>query len=282
MRSIKKKNFKENIVSQVVHEHIFFRKQIFKLAVADMQKTYRGAALGWFWAVIKPMVTIFVYWFAFSIGIRKSGPVTTLQGMEFPFFLWMLAGIIPWFYISEMLNPGTDCIRKYRYLVTKMNFPVSTIPTFVSLSKLAISLIMQIPCLLFFWIGGYPPDIYLLQMPFYVLMMFYFCTAMTLLFSVLSVMSKDFSNLVKSITTAIFWLSAIMWNIDTVDNVWLKRLLRINPVTYIVTGFRNIYVNKRWFFDEKTTVYFLVITTVIFLMALWIYRKVRKDIPDVL
>jgi len=56
----------------IVEEHKQFWKQIFQLAAADLVKTYRGSALGWLWALIKPSVTIFVYWFAFAIGLRAS------------------------------------------------------------------------------------------------------------------------------------------------------------------------------------------------------------------
>ena len=52
------KNLKE-----IIKDHVSYRQQIFKLAKADLVKTYRGAALGWSWAIIKPAVTIFVYWF---------------------------------------------------------------------------------------------------------------------------------------------------------------------------------------------------------------------------
>ena len=55
---------------RIIREHIKWRHQIFKLAKSDLRKTYSGAALGWSWAVIKPAVTIFVYWFAFSVGLR--------------------------------------------------------------------------------------------------------------------------------------------------------------------------------------------------------------------
>ena len=122
------------ILIDIIKEHIQYRQQIFKLAKADINKTYRGAALGWSWAIIKPAVTIFVYWFAFSIGLRAGKDVN-----GFPFFLWLIAGIIPWFYIGDMISQGVDAIRKYSYLVTKMKFPVSTIPTFFSLSKLLVS-----------------------------------------------------------------------------------------------------------------------------------------------
>ena len=51
-----------------IKEHIENVPQMFKLSIADLKKTYTGAALGWAWAVIKPIVTIFVYWFAIAIG----------------------------------------------------------------------------------------------------------------------------------------------------------------------------------------------------------------------
>ena len=58
-----------NTLVKIIKEHFEYRKQITKMAKADLVKTYRGAALGWSWAIIKPTVTIFVYWFAFSIGL---------------------------------------------------------------------------------------------------------------------------------------------------------------------------------------------------------------------
>ena len=51
----------ETIVT-IVRDHIDYRKQIFKLAGSDLRRTYRASALGWSWAIIKPLVTIFVYW----------------------------------------------------------------------------------------------------------------------------------------------------------------------------------------------------------------------------
>ena len=154
---------------EIIKEHIGFRKQIIRLAKADIVKTYKGAALGWLWAIIKPVTTIFVYWFAFAIGLRAA---KSIDGH--PFFLWLVVGIIPWFYMSEMFTQGTDAIRRYSYLVTKMKFPVSTVPTFVSLSKLLIHLCMVVLLIILLNIKGYPIDIYYLQLPFYILMMFLF------------------------------------------------------------------------------------------------------------
>ena len=266
-------------IVEIIKDHIQYRQQIFKLAKADLIKTYRGAALGWAWAIIKPAVTIFVYWFTFQIGLRAGKDV---EG--FPFFLWLISGVIPWFYMSDMITGGTECIRKYSYLVTKMKFPISTIPTFFSISKFMVHLALLAIMIIIFIAMGYPPDIYLLQLPIYMLLSFLFFTVFSLFSSLLACMSKDFSNLVKSLVTAVFWLSGIIWNINTLKDIpWLRALLKINPVTYLVEGYRNCFIHKTWIWETpKTLIAFLVILLVLTIASIWVYRKLRKEIPDVL
>lgn len=67
------------VLKEIIKDHITYKQQIFKLAKSDLIKTYRGAALGWAWAIIKPAVTIFVYWFAFEIGLRSGKPVNRIS-----------------------------------------------------------------------------------------------------------------------------------------------------------------------------------------------------------
>ena len=111
-----------NIIKEIVTDHIKHRSQIFKLAIADLKKTYSGSVLGWSWAVIRPAILIFVFWFAFSFGLRKGGDVN-----GYPFFLWLISGMIPWYYMRDMIIGGAGSIRRYKYLVTKIKYPVSTI-----------------------------------------------------------------------------------------------------------------------------------------------------------
>ena len=233
---------------------------------------------GWMWAIIKPVITIFVYWFAFTIGLRGGKPIN-----GYPFFLWLTCGILPWFYINEMLVGGTNCLRRYSYLITKMKFPVSTIPTFASLSKITINLCLTVIVILVFTLFGFYPDIYYLQIPFYTLCMFGFFTVLSLFMAPLSAMSKDFSNLVKSLITAIFWLSGVIWDANKITTPWIKKMLMLNPVTFICNGYRNCFVNKVWFFQEpKRFLYFIILTFIVVLLAVGTYKKLRKELPDVL
>ena len=266
------------IIKEILGAHISWRKQIFKLAKADIIKTYSGAALGWAWALIKTTITIFVYWFAFSIGLRVGRDVNGI-----PYALWLIAGVIPWFYMSDMITQGAGAIRRYKFLVTKLKFPVATIPTFVSISKFAVHLCLMLLVIIIYAVCGYFPDIYIIQLPFYMLCMFLFFTAWALFSSMLSAMSKDFLNLIKSLTTALFWLSGIMWDVSRIGNGLLHTVLMFNPITYVASGFRNVFVYKTWFFQEpEHLLYFCIVLAVMMILAAWSYKKLIKEIPDVL
>lgn len=267
-----------NTIKTIISDHITWRYQIFKLAKSDIIKKYSGAAFGWAWALIKPLILIGVYWFAIAIGLRGGGG---LGG--FPFILWFIAGLVPWFYMSDMLTGGAASIRKYKYLVTKMKFPVSTIPSFVGLSNLLIHLILMTLVTVVFAVSGFFPGIYFLQLPIYALLMLWFFVVWGLFSALLSAMSRDFLNLIKSITTAVFWLSGILWDVNMIDVPWLKTILMFNPVTFFVTGYRNVFVYKIWIWEEyMNLLYFGIVFILLTLAALWAYRKLIKVIPDVL
>lgn len=265
-------------VRQIVSEHSDYRVQIFQLAAADIIKTYRGSALGWAWAIIKPSVTIFVYWFAFAIGLRAA---KTVNG--YPFFLWLIAGIVPWFYISEMLTQGSKTLSKYNYLVTKIKFPVSTISTFVSLSKLYVHMALVAVVILIFLVFGYPIDIYYIQLPLYMGLMYVFFTAWSLFAAPLSAVSKDFANVVSSLVMAIFWMSGIMWDAHKIHIVWLRRFLLLNPVTFVANGYRNVFIYKKWFFEDGyASVGFAFVLLAMLTLSIYTYHRLRRDIADVL
>jgi len=248
------------------------------LAKSDLIKTYRGAALGWAWAVIKPTITLFVFWFGFTVGLRHGKPIA-----GHPYFLWLVAGFLPWFYMSELITGGAGCIRKYRALVTKMKFPISIIPTYFNLSHLYVHFALLAITIVLYMCFGFMPDIYYLQIPLYMLAMFMFFTVWALLGGMLSCISHDFQNLVKSMSSAIFWLSGIIYNVEDINNRWIRLMLKFNPVTVISSGYRRAFVYKKWFWQDKVSMVCFSITFIVFLiLALRTYKKLREEIPDVL
>lgn len=266
------------VIKEIFSEHYEYRKQLFKLAKSDMNKTYRGSVLGWSWALIRPAITIFVFWFAFSIGLRKGSDIS-----GYPFFLWLIAGMIPWFYMRDSITGGANSIRRYKFLVTKIKFPISTIPTFVNISLFYVHIGLLLIMIGIFIGFGYMPDIYYLQLPVYMLMMFCFFSVWGLFAGVLSAMSKDFLNLVKSLVTALFWMSGILYDANGISQQWIKNILLFNPVTLIANGYRNVFIEKVWFWETPVELLnFAIVLVIMSILSIWAYGKLRKDIPDVL
>jgi len=267
-----------NTLKELINDHIRYRKQIWKLAKTDLGKNYKGSVLGWAWAILKPTITLVIYWFAFSVGLRQGKPVD-----GYPYFLWLMVGLISWFYMRSMFTGGASCLRRYTYLITKIKYPITTIPTFINISNFLVHLMLVAFMILMFIAFGFMPDIYYLQLPVYMLMAFVFFNFWALFAGVLSAISRDFLNFVRSIVIGFLWLSGIFYDVHTISNDLIRNVMLFNPITVVVNGFRNCMVYKQWFWEAPVELRnYLIVTAVMFVLALWAYRKLRKDIPDVL
>ena len=68
-----------NTVIEIIKEHTTYGHQIIKMAKSDIIRSHSGTILGWLWTVIKPSIRIFVYWFAFTIGLRGGKPINRIS-----------------------------------------------------------------------------------------------------------------------------------------------------------------------------------------------------------
>ena len=261
---------------QIISDHIKYWPQIRGLAKSELKKSYRGSSLGWAWAFANPIVRVCVYLFAFSIGLRQNKDIG-----EFSYFYWLLCGLIVWFMVQKVFNGGATCIKRYRFLVTKIKFPVSLIPTFTSLAELFVHLIIVVATMVIFMIGGHFPTIYWIQLPLFSLMLFLFSCSWGLFAGCLSTMSMDFQQLVRSFSMAIFWLSGTFFSFDGMRMLY-QIILCLNPVAIIVKGYRDCFIYGRWFWETPWILEGIAVYIVLTLLALGIYKKLGKELPDVL
>lgn len=109
------------------------RRLVMKLAKNDFKTRYAGSYFGTFWAFVQPIVTIMVYWFVFSVGFRQN-----TDGIGIPFVLYLVAGIVPWFFFQDALVGGTNALLEYNYLVKKVVFNISVLPVVKIISALFV------------------------------------------------------------------------------------------------------------------------------------------------
>ena len=266
---------------QIFSEHKNRTKQIFLLAKTELLKTYKGAFFGAGWAIVKPLFTLFVYWFAFEIGLRAGAQIG-----DVPRFLFMLTGYVPWYFMHDAILFGAKSIRANRQFVIKMAFPVSTIMTFVLLSKLFVHLGLMVPTLVYVFISGFTPTIHTLQFFLFLPLMFLFFLFLSWTTAPMSAFSLDFENFVAALLTGLFWLSGIVWDASAVGGSILPWVMRLNPINFLVDGYRCAFIYKRWFWETEhgwiTAAIFLAEMLILALFGMYNYKRLRKKLPDVL
>ncbi len=268
----------------IIKEHKGFGKQIFVLAKTELKRTYQGAAIGPLWAIVKPAFQLFVYWFAFSIGLKIAHPIKVeLHGHieKFERFPFMLVGLIPWFFIQESIIKGAKDIRSHRQYVTKINFPVSTIMTFNSISRLYVHLLLSVLMYIFIaFTSGV--SWYNLQFFLYMPLMFLFFLFLSWSTAPMCAFSPDLENAIVSVMAGMFWLTGVIYNSYDLPEP-LKTIMLFNPINFFVNGYRNAFLYNRMFFEYKTElVIFLSEFIFLFIVGVFNYNRLRKKIPDVL
>ena len=269
-------------LSTILKDHWEWRKQIAHLALFELMKKARGAVFGWLWLVVKPIVFIAVFWFALEVGLRASDSSSS----NYPYFLWLISGLVPWFFMSDMLGTGSDVFHRYSYLVNKVKFPLSGISTLFSLSALIINAVLF--CLLFIVYAAYgmPWDIHLLQVPVLMLLMFVFWDMFSIMTSQVSGISKDFGQLLKAFQQPLFWISGVLFNMATIANTgfsWAANLMLFNPITFFVTAFRGAICDKVWFWEDPVAIgCFAVVFFVTLVVMLLSYSRLNEEVADVL
>ena len=289
---------------QIAKEHKGFGKQIFLLAKNELIKKYKGAVIGPFWSVVKPMFTLFVYWFAFEVGLKSAGDVTVqIHGGVYHYsrFLFMLIGFIPWFFINESIVEGAKSIRLNRQFVNKVSFPVSTIMTYTHVARMYVHIFLL--GLMYLYVtfiggsvtapggeavtGGVTPSVYNLQIFIYLPLMFIFFLVLTWSTAPMAAFSKDFENMIISIMSGIFWLSGIIYDsyLSTAEGVsiWLKRAMLLNPINFFANGYRNCFLYHRWIWEYwQELLIFAVELILLIALGIFNYNRLRKRLPDVL
>lgn len=252
------------------------RRLLWEMTKKDLKERYVGSSLGILWAFIQPTITVFIFWFVFQVGF-KSKPVG-----DFPFILWLVCGMFPWFFFSDALMSATGSIVKNSFLVKKVIFRVSLLPIIEIMSALVVNLFFVAVLFLMFAAYGYWPNVYNLQVFYYFFAMICLVFGLSLLTSSLMVFLKDVGQFVGMALQFGFWGTPIFWSLDMIPEAY-QIIFKMNPLYYIVEGYRMSFISHEWFWERGfTNLGFWLVTAAILLFGIVVFKKLRPHFADVL
>ena len=252
---------------------------VWKLGKNDFKTKYAGSYFGILWAFVQPMVTILIYIFIFQFGFRV---MDTPNG--YPYALWLIAGIIPWFFFSEGIINATNCLMEYSYLVKKVVFKISVLPLVKILSALFVHLFFIAFAIFIYIIMGKTPIVQMAQLGYYTICATCLITAIAYFTCSIVPFFRDFGTIINILMQVGMWACPIMWDMSTFKMpAKVEFLLKLNPLYYVVQGYRDSFMDGIWFFERpKMTIYFWVVTLIIGVIGFTVFRRLRVHFSDVL
>ena len=118
-----------NAMFMIIKEQVNNFYLMKRLSIYELKSANNNNYLGMIWEVLNPLIQMSIYWFVFGLGIRGG------QGVDgVPFVFWLSSGLVVWFFLNPAVMQGTKSVYKRMNMVSKMNFPLSVIPSYVVLS----------------------------------------------------------------------------------------------------------------------------------------------------
>ena len=63
----------------------------------------------------------------------------------------------------------------------------------------------------------------------------------------------------------------------------MQKVMSINPLVYVVQGYRNAVYGNQWFFEDIVgTIYFWAVTVLLFVLGAFIFKRLKVHFADVL
>jgi homopolymeric O-antigen transport system permease protein len=259
-------------------EELFSKRFIIiELAKRDFRAKYLGSYLGMLWAFVHPTVYIAILWFVFEVGFKSKPAGDT------PFVLWMLSGIVPWFFFSECLSSATFSIMESSFLLKKMSFSAGMLPIVKILSALVLHFFFLVVIVLMFTLYGLQFSLHYFQILYYLFATCVLLLGLSWLTSSVILFFRDMGQIVSMVLQFLFWMTPIFWSARILPAKYLN-MIKLNPVYYIVEGYRECFIYHVWFWESHyaLTAYFWLVTGGIFVLGAVVFRRLRPHFADVL
>lgn len=243
---------------------------------SDFERRYLGTYFGVFWAFAAPLATIGVLLFVFNVGFR-SGPINGVR-----FDLWLISGLIVWFYISDAVVAGAHSIIEYSFLVKKMQFPTELLPVVKVFSSLYVHIVSLILLFgMFIYLGNYP-TLFWVQIPYYLFALIMLVLAISMISSVIQVFFRDFQGVITILMQIGLWGTPVLWDAKILPERF-EPLVYLNPANYVVQGYRDSLLFNSWFFDKPSqAIYFWTVTLSLLGIGIYLFQRTKRDFADVL
>jgi len=262
-------------IASTLVEQVRNRKMVLSLAKSDFRNRYVGSYFGFIWEILQPLSMIFVFWFIFDFALHGTAPGGG------PFLPWLIVGLIPWFLFSDAWATATNAFLQYSFLVKKMVFKTELLPTVKVISALLTSVIFHVIMVIALLYYGEGANLSSLMTFYYLGCLLTLALGVSFLTSSIMVFFKDTKQIIGIVLLFGLYLTPILWPPTSVGSD-IRWVLDLNPIYYVIDGYRNSLIFGVIDIDPITTGIFWAIALALLFLGVMVYDRLRPHFSDVL
>ena len=255
-----------------IFKDLYNYRELLKTSVKkDIGGKYKHSFLGVLWSFINPLLQILVYALIFPLVMKDGGSYKD-------YTVFMVCGLIPWAYFTTVINRASFIMIENGNILKKVYFPRSILPLSLVTSETINFLVSCIIILAFIVIKGFGISKFILFFPLVLLIQYVLLLGIALIFSAVTVYMRDIQHFIGVVLQLLFYATPIVYSIDTIPENF-RWILKWNPMTYIIEGYRAIFYNQTMP-DLKSLGVLGIISIIILIVGYLLFNKLQKRFAE--
>lgn len=239
-----------------------YRDLVRNLVAKEIKVRYMGAALGFIWSLVNPVVITLMYLVIFTYIFPSAQP---------HYALFLVTGVVHWTLFSQVTSQSCEILVNNSGLLKKIYFPRLLVPLSSVMVNLSLWLAALTVYLIFFPILGGKFSWVLLIYPAYLLLFFLFVWGMSMILSTLYVDFRDIKHLVEVALQVLFWCTPIVYELGRVPERF-RQILLLSPLAEFTVVFQTIFYHGH-IPSLKITAAFIIWTAMSVGLGLWLFNR---------
>jgi lipopolysaccharide transport system permease protein len=252
-----------------------YRELLLFLSWRDILVRYKQTAIGIAWVVIRPLLIMLVFTFAFGRIAKLPSEGGT------PYVLLVLSGLLPWQFFATAMAEASASLIGNANLITKVYFPRIIVPVSSVVTSLVDFVVtLGLLALLMAWYGVAPTARVFAIVPL-VALMFVAAMGAGLWLAALSVKYRDFRYVVPFIVQFGLYVSPVGFSSQVIPPQYAT-LYAFNPMVGIIDGFRWALLGRATPPDWNALVLSAAVSFAILALGVSYFRRTERSFADVI
>ena len=257
-----------------VFKNIYDYRELLKTNIKkDIRGKYKGSFLGVLWSFLNPLLQVVVYYIVFPYLMRKGAGGDN-------YLVYLITGLIPWTFFLTTVSAGTTSIKANAGIIKKVYFPREILLISQVLSGLVNFFISCIIIFIFCFAFGYGISIQVLLLPVVAVIQSVLILGIILLLSALNAYIQDLEYIVSFLLTMGMYATPVIYDLSLLDGAGiLGKIIRMNPLTILVTSYRDIFMYHVWP-SMKQLGAVAILAVVILIVGYMVFKKLEKGFAE--